>query len=285
MTVSHASSLLSHVINGTDNIRLVVTRTHLAGDREGNLSSSIQGSEGNRRGVRREVIRNLNINESSVTVAESAQFVRIVHICRQNESAVSIEGIKHTVKHFSLGFQVLYHIIQLIFLLIVDVVILIASHLLNLLIAHTRILLTLLSILDILLLSLGSNLHRTLLIPLSLVRNLLVEVLLYGSLLLGLVLLPSLAASQAFLRILHLRCLHRFLQDSHVHLFYIGVVCKGIIAAWLCTLLPNFLADSLSLQWQLGNLQVVLSHFVESLNLVGVKLANLLYHFFLFRNF
>ena len=39
--------------------------------------------------------------------------------------------------------------------------------------------------------------------------------------------------------------------------------------------------ESLSLQWQLGNLQIVLTHFVESLNLVGVKLANLLQHLLL----
>ena len=284
MAVSHTGSLLGHAVDRTDNIHLVFTRTHLAGNRESNLSSAIQGSEGNRRGVRRVVISNLDVNKSTVTVTESAQLVRVIHIRRQNESLVCIEGIKHTLKHFSLGFQVLLHIVQLIFLLLVDVVILIASHLLNLLIAHTRILLTLLSVLDIFLLRLGCNLHSTLLILLSLVRNLLVEVLLHGSLLIGLVFIPSLAASQTILRSLHLRSLHWLLQDGHVHLFYIGVVCKGVVAARLCTLLPNFLVESLSLQRQLGNLKVILTHFVESLNLVCIKLANLLQHLLLLRN-
>ena len=284
MAVSHTGSLLGHAVDRTDNIHLVFTRTHLACNRESNLSSAIQGCEGNRRSVRREVIGNLDVNKSTVTVAESAQLVWIIHIHRQNESDVSIECIKHSLKHFSLSFQVLLHIVQLIFLLLVDVLILIASHLLNLLIAHSRILLTLFSIFDILLLSLGCSLHGTLLILLSLVRNLLVEVLLHGSLLLGLIFVPSLTASQSFLRSLHLRSLHWLLQDGHVHLFYIGVVGKGVIAARLCTLLPNFLVESLSLQRKLGNLQIILAHFVESLNLVGIKLANLLQHLLLLRN-
>ena len=284
MAVSHTGSLLGHAVDRTDNIHLVFTRTNLAGNRESNLSSAIQGSEGNGRGVRRVVISYLDVNKSTVTVAESAQLVWIVHIHRQNESAVSIECIKHTIEHFSLGIQVLNHIVQLILLLIVDSVILESCILRNLLISHARFILPLLAVLDILLLSLGSSLHRTLLILLGLVRNLLVEVLLHGSLLLGLVFLPSLAASQAFLRSLHLSSLHRLLQDSHVHLFYIGVVGKGVIASRLCTLLPNFLVESLSLQRQLGNLQVILTHFVESLNLVGVKLANLLQHLLLLSN-
>ena len=45
MLVAEASSSLSHVVNGTDNVRLVVTCTHLTSDREGNLSSAIQGSK------------------------------------------------------------------------------------------------------------------------------------------------------------------------------------------------------------------------------------------------
>ena len=199
MAVSHTDCLLSHVVDSADNVCLVFTCTNLASDREGNLSSAIQGCKGNRRGVRREVISNLDVNQSTVAVAESAQLVRIVHVRRQNESLVGVEGVKNTVKHFCLLLQVLHYIVQLILLLLVDSLVLIFSILFYLLIGHARFLLTFLSILDILLFCLGCSLYRTLFIPLSLVRNLLVEVFLHVSLLLGLVFLPSLAASQSFL--------------------------------------------------------------------------------------
>ena len=199
MAVSHTDCLLSHVVDSADNVCLVFTRTHLACDREGNLSSAIQGCEGNRRCVRREVIGNLDVNQSTITVAESAQLVRIVHVRRKNESLVGVECVKNTVKHSCLLLQVLHYIIQLILLLLVDSIVLIFSILFYLLIGHARFLLTLLSILDILLFCLGCSLHGTLLIPLGLVRNLLVEVLLHGRLLLSFVFIPSLTASQSFL--------------------------------------------------------------------------------------
>ena len=99
MLVTHRGCLSCQSVNNTYNVCLVASDSYFSIYGERYLSSSVQGSKRYGRGVWREVVGYLYVYQSAITIAESAQLSRVVHVCWQHECVIRIEGFKRTLKY------------------------------------------------------------------------------------------------------------------------------------------------------------------------------------------